>query len=91
MTKFERIRQYLNDWWGFSLEKNMPDRATGYVNGSWKTGYTVTGSLRGYFCIRYNTLNEIEESWLFDDNTCDVTGGKNKMSRKGVTLAGQEV
>jgi hypothetical protein len=62
-TKFERLKKRLKDELDFDLIRNDPERAMGWVNASWKTGYSVCGSLSGaHRWTRFNTLKEVEES-----------------------------
>lgn len=60
VTKFEKMQKYLKDEWDFSLVKNTK-RGIPWSPGSWTTGYTITGNLRGTFSHRYSTLKEIEK------------------------------
>ncbi len=64
-TKFEKTKRRLDKHWGFMLTKNESTNL-GYLPGSCKTGYTVSGSLRGYFWKRYSSLAQIEKAWLKD-------------------------
>ena len=61
-TKFKRLKKRFKDSFGFDLVRNDPKNALGWINGSWKTGYGVFGSLSGsYKWTRFNTLKEAEE------------------------------
>ena len=64
--KFNQIKDFLYRYWGFKLERGSSDN-TGRRPGCWKSGYCVTGSLRGLFSIRFNSLDEIKKSWLMKD------------------------
>jgi hypothetical protein len=66
MTKFERIKKRLKEYWGFNLRRANP-YDLGWREGSWRTGYIVSGHLRGYFCERFDTLAEIEQRWLAEN------------------------
>ena len=66
VTKFERIQKYLDDYWGFRLYRNSKENH-GRQLGNWKTGYSVSGFLRGAFIFRYNSLAEIERCWMMKD------------------------
>lgn len=70
MSRFEVIAKYLDEYWGFRIYKNTPDNH-GWFAGDWKTGYTVLGKLHGNFCVRFNSLKEIERSWMMKDHNGD--------------------
>lgn len=60
--RFDSAAKYLREQWGLTLTKNDPKNAHGYINGSWKSGYSISGMWpgRGSSWRRFNTLKEIE-------------------------------
>lgn len=58
MSKFETLREFAKSHWGLSLTRN---NGRGYLNGDWKSGYSLSGIFPGerHSWRRFKTLKEV--------------------------------